>query len=294
MVARSSPSVRPARRVFRAIGNEPVCPGHFRLTLQASDFPSARPGQFVHLGPQDGTAEAGLGVPFLRRAFSIAGLRRTRDGCELDLIYRVVGAGTRWLAGLQRGDHVDLIGPLGNAFPMPAADTTAWLVAGGVGLPPVLWFAQELAGSGHCTVLFVGARHRGQIPLSVRQTGSTVRADRLPDTDLVLATDDGSAGFRGTVVEALAERAGGTEADLGRITVFTCGPEAMLRAVAELCAVRSMTCHVCLERSMACGIGTCQSCVVRVRDPADPDGWRYVPCCTDGPVFDASEVIWHR
>ena len=292
MVTRPSPGVRSARSVFRALSNEPVCPGHFCLTLRAPDFPWARPGQFVHLGPHNQTAAPGPGAPFLRRAFSIAGLRRTGEGCELDLIYRVVGAGTRWLAGLQRGDHVDLIGPLGNAFPTPGADTTAWLVAGGVGLPPVWWFAQELAGSGRSAVLFVGARHQDQIPLSVHQTGSTVRADKLPDTDLVLATDDGSAGFHGTVAQALAERVGGTEADLGRITVFTCGPEAMLRAVAELCAARSMTCHVCLERSMACGIGTCQSCVVRVRDPADPDGWRYVPCCTDGPVFDASEVIW--
>jgi dihydroorotate dehydrogenase electron transfer subunit len=260
------------------------------LTLQASDFPLGRPGQFVLLGPHNGTA--GADVPFLRRAFSIAGLRRTREGCELDLFYRVVGAGTGWLAGLQRGDHVDLIGPLGNAFPMPAADRTAWLVAGGVGLPPVWWLAQELAELGRSTVLFVGARRQGQIPLSVHQAGDSFRADRLPDTDLVLATDDGSAGFHGTVVEALAERAGISKVDLGSITVFTCGPEAMLRAVAELCAARSMTCHVCLERSMACGIGTCQSCVVRVRDPADSDGWRYVPCCTEGPVFDASEVIW--
>ncbi|MHC4067124.1 MAG: dihydroorotate dehydrogenase electron transfer subunit [Planctomycetota bacterium] len=288
---------------LRVVRNAPLCREHLRLTLAVAGFPTAHPGQFVHVGPHVGVGQsngqptkADDGVepprPFLRRAMSIGGLRRIAGQCEIDLIYRVVGAGTRWMSSLGVGDLVDGIGPLGNAFPRLPRASTAYLVAGGVGLPPLLWLAQELHEAEQAAVLFLGVRSGDLIPLDVaHQDGQSV-AREVPHTQLVLASDDGSIGFAGTVVEALEAYAANSSPRPHDATVYTCGPEVMMRAVARYCAGQSMRCYVCTERAMACGIGTCQSCVVPISDAGSPDEWRYALCCTDGPVFDASVVLW--
>lgn len=291
--------------ILTVVRNELLCTEHLSLVLMASDFPCARPGQFLYVGPLGSGSPAGdrrpasvssgedaAPVPFLRRAFSIAGMRRTRGGNEIDLVYRVAGVGTRWLAALDPGDRVDVIGPLGNAFRWPDRGETAWLVAGGVGLPPLAWFARELTAGGQPAVLFLGARTGDLVPLVVRTRQGVIRAEGLPQTELVLATEDGSLGYHGDIVAALADHADRHGADIGRVVVYTCGPEGMMSAVARFSAAWSLPCYACLERSMACGIGTCQSCVVPVVDPTDADGWRYALCCSEGPVFDAAEVRW--
>lgn len=287
----------------RVLDNKPVCQEHLRLSLCVSGFPPAGPGQFIHLRPHDRPAgpdgqakDGGVGVdpprPFLRRAFSIGGLRRTAGGCEIELIYRVVGAGTRWMSGLRSGDAVHGIGPLGHAFALPPETSTACLVAGGVGLPPLLWFARQLRAAGRQAVLFLGARSGDLLALNVARQEGRLIAGELPDTPVVLATDDGSVGFCGTVVEAFQAYIADEKPDEGGVTVYACGPEVMMGAAARYCAARSWPCYVCLERAMACGIGTCQSCVVPVKDASDPEGWRYALCCSEGPVFEAVEVLW--
>lgn len=292
----------PARFIGDAVveANRPLCRDHFLLTLRTDHFPAAQPGQFVQVLCRP-SLEHCTGA-YLRRPFSIAALRRTEASAELDILHRVVGPGTAYLAGLRSGDRVNVIGPLGHGFEPPVHMRTAYLVGGGVGLPPLLWLARELTAAGTSAVLFAGARTADLMPLT-RADGRPLRAAGLeavsglreigePAPPVILATDDGSLGFAGTAVaaaRAFRERHGTPAAGL---VMFACGPEPMLRAAAHLADEWGVPCQVCLERVMACGFGTCQSCVVRVRR-RDPPGWRYALCCRDGPVFAHSEVIWN-
>lgn len=287
-----------AYQTMTIVANRPICREHYRLTLLAASFGPAAPGQFVHIGVDrrddaDGRrATTTAGIPLLRRAFSIADLRREGSACEIDVIYRVVGAGTRWMAALSQGDTVSVIGPLGNVLVAPQQPSACWLIAGGVGLPPMLWFARQLAQGNHRPVFLLGARSRDFVPLSILERDTGLVADELANVPLIVATDDGSLGFAGNVVDAMREHLRRVEAGDRPSAVYTCGPEVMMHGVAKVCAERSIPCQVCMERDMACGIGTCQSCVVPVCDADTPDGWRYALCCAEGPVFDAADVCW--
>jgi len=300
------------------VANRPLCREHLRLTLCVPTFGAARPGQFVHLSPHTGGptgyrahdweaatqppgVECGTPRPMLRRAFSIAAMRRRAEACEIDVIYRVVGAGTNWMATLGRGDRASVLGPLGNTFPIIADKPLAWLVAGGVGLPPMLWLAEALSAAGKDVVAFYGAQTRSLVALELTDTPPSPDARRAADssiefaasdTRVVLATDDGSLGFRGHIGQALAAYHAANPTPPVDVVVYTCGPDRMMHFVADHCAAHSIRCYACLEQAMACGTGACQSCVVPVRDASDPAGWRYALCCTDGPVFDAALVEW--
>lgn len=366
------------------VSNVVLCREHFRLTLRVPGFPEARPGQFVHLCPAEretgeygvwdlqedevawrGRTEAWrerLGEPMLRRAFSIAGLRRaerrspqiveepgslrrgdrlgnpipgTRSpepdarilnpepSCELDVIYRVVGAGTRWMSTLTAGDRVSVLGPLGNAFPIRTDKRHAWMIAGGVGLPPMLWLAEALQRAERSAVAFCGARsadllaltftsravareggeerpHRsatgtasGIVPSSDARTATLCTTEfNALNTPVVIATDDGSLGFHGHIGAAMAAYHDANPVSPEDLVIYTCGPEMMMRFVAEFALARGIECLVCMERSMACGMGTCQSCVLPVAEPSDAAGWRYSLCCTEGPVYEASQLLW--
>ena len=238
----------------------------------------------------------------MRRAFSIGGLRARGNTCEADIIYHIHGAGTQWMASLCVGDRVSALGPLGHGFEINPAKPVAWLVAGGVGLPPVLWLAERLQEAGKSAVAFFGARARHLMPLKIGDpdnlprdgSSAALAAEEFArfGTPVVLSTDDGSLGFHGTVCGALAAYRRTWDGDETGVVVYCCGPEAMLAAVARQCTADGIECYVCMEREMACGMGACQSCVVRVRDHADADGWRYALCCSEGPVFDARDVLW--
>jgi dihydroorotate dehydrogenase electron transfer subunit len=287
-----------------------ICREHFRITLDCANRINARPGQFVHLAParsssnpSDTTGTSWSPVPLLRRAFSIAGLvTAAPDRCRVDVIYRVVGTATRWMASLRVGDSVSVMGPLGNWFPISMQKRRAWMVAGGVGLPPMLWLAEALREADRQGVAVVGARSRdllaltldGRLPVSTDGTSASPAAREFAahDVPVVLSTDDGTLGFAGRIGGALRAyfAAAGVSAD--DLVVYTCGPEPMMADAARFCTERGIECHVCMERAMACGTGTCQSCVVTVRDASATDGWRYDLCCTQGPVFDAGRVMW--
>jgi dihydroorotate dehydrogenase electron transfer subunit len=313
----------PSRRgtfLAEVLANERICDEHYRLILDVQGFPPTRPGQFVQLlcrppraveGPlpidwPEGTwpelrgPELADRETMLRRPFSIAARREHGLRVELDIIYRRVGTGTRWLAEQARpGDRLSLLGPLGNTFAIRPDVPSAALVGGGVGIPPMLYLAESLASAGKRTAAFNGARSASLLPLRLLPTGQ-VRPDGLPsrcvaefaafDVEAGIATDDGSLGYGGFVSEPLTGWLDESAAGAGDVVVYACGPEAMMRAVAELCLPRGIECQLSLERHMACGMGTCQSCVCKVRDER-PEGWRFALCCTDGPVFDARDVF---
>ena len=301
------------------VNNPSVCRDHHRMTIRVPHFENAQPGQFVHLCPPATTSETyradddpwstahdawwnNLHSPLLRRAFSVAELSRRADGVDIDVMYRVVGTATRWLASLQPSDAISVMGPLGKPFPMATNKPIAWLVAGGVGLPPLMWLAKSLKEYKKQTVAFCGAQSRDLLALTLEGRVlpaadaqiATMSAREFAEVDapVVISTDDGSLGFQGHVGAALSAYAAANPAPNDALVVYTCGPERMMRFVAEFCAEREIECFVCVERNMACGTGMCQSCIVPVRDTSNAAGWRYQLCCTEGPVFDARTVIW--
>ena len=296
------------------VANRLVCREHFRLILRVPAFEPTSPGQFVHLCPSMEApatcAETKPGAtgwptvscqPMLRRAFSVADLQDVGGESEVDVVYRVVGIGTRWMASLSPGDHASVLGPLGNAFPVSADKPNAWLVAGGVGVPPMLFLAAALRDTEHRTIAFCGSRSADLLALTIDgdapSRGATEATQCTAEftergADAVIATDDGTLGFHGHIGAAMVAYHQANPLPPDELVVYTCGPTRMMQFVADYCNERGIECHVCMEQAMACGTGLCQSCVVPVRDEDDADGWRYRLCCTDGPVFEASDIIW--
>ncbi|HSW45429.1 MAG TPA: dihydroorotate dehydrogenase electron transfer subunit [Phycisphaerae bacterium] len=286
----------------RVISNAPICREHFRLTIEVDDFPLARPGQFLHILCRDPEDIHWLGGAFIRRPFSLGGLRRNGGRAEIDIIHRVIGPGTRWLSHLQPGDTVNVLGPQGKPFTIDSGRPIAYLVGGGVGLPPILWLAEAVRDTGLRGIAFCGARTADLLPLTLRP-GVTIEPGEPAaafedfsrfDTPAVVCTDDGSLGTRGLIPDAFESYLQRHRDQADQATVYTCGPEPMMRAVAAVCEKYNLPCQVCMERMMACGMGTCQSCVVPIRDAVDPQGWRYRLCCTDGPVFDSRQILWEE
>ena len=298
--------------------------------LRVEQFPASEPGQFIQVACRDlsdnyadlpevewkpgalprlEAVELASPLAMLRRPFSLAGRRDIGTGgaVELDLIHRVVGVGTDWLSRLRIGDPVFVIGPLGNQFQLPPSGGVALLVGGGVGIPPMMYLAEKLKGQK--AVAFAGAVNRNLLALTVNDNAPAPTAydiDPLYNIEefarhgipAIISTDDGSYGFRGFVTQALEAYLDKFFKGDTRPVIYTCGPEPMMRRVAEIAQTRNVKCQIAVERAMACGMGTCQSCCIKVKkpDPAQPpmpgQNWAYRLACTDGPVFDASQLLW--
>ena len=261
----------------RVVENRALARGNFVLRLTLPDggesLAAALPGQFVMLRGEWGRD------PLLPRAFSI--LRLRDGGCEI--LVKAIGRGTRLLQLAGEGAPLSLLGPLGKPFVPAATGAGDWLVAGGVGLAPLLWFAERHSSPGGHQLIY-GARSAEDLVLldEIRATGATV----------ALTTEDGSApagwqSERGRVTDALARLLPRDAASGGRI--LTCGPNAMMRAVVELARAHHRPCLVSVEGEMACGIGACLGCALPTVAP--PDGRPFVYACVDGPVFDAARVV---
>ena len=243
------------------------------LTLAAPQIAAtARPGQFVHL-----LAGEDRSFP-LRRPFSIHRVERPGGpGGSVEVVFDVVGAGTRALAGLRPHDVVDALGPLGRAFDPPETPAGCLLVGGGYGTAPLFFLATELRAR-RCRVDFViGAATAGRLL-------DAMEAERLGHS-LTVTTDDGSAGRRGLVTDPLPELLAGTGAE----RVYACGPMPMLAAVSRVAAAAGVACQVAVEEQMACGTGICFSCVLPV-GPGTPT--RMARSCLEGPVFDGAAIAW--
>lgn len=252
------------------IENRALSENIYLATLDAPQVAEkGRPGQFVMIRTGPGVE---MGGPLLKRPFSIH--RFGPDG-RITLLYRLVGAGTRLMAGLKPGDRTEVLGPLGRGFTFSEDLKQAYLVGGGIGLAPLPALAEAMAQTTR-TILFYGAR---------------TAAELVPDHHLehfpgekVLCTDDGSACRPGFVTEALAEALVANPAP-----IFACGPGPMLAATAALAARAGVPAQVSLEAHMACGVGACLGCVVPVKSDREP---QYTRVCLEGPVFKAEDVIW--
>ncbi len=296
-----------------------LCGGHHAADLLLPAFPPSRPGQFVQLlcgpasdvrpvahdWPPDGfpsLADPDLcgPSPFLRRPFSIADRWTADDGSTgLRVIWRNVGVGTRWLEGLRAGQKLNVLGPLGRGFDIPQAQVSLVLVGGGVGIPPLLYLARQLHDLGWTDVTTIfGIRTRAACFLHLlgepARDGTPTVCVELPGPagyPSVVTSDDGSLGYPGRASDGLLAWWGRRAEPRGPAMVMACGPEPMLQEVARLTRKLGLDCQLCIERTMGCGLGTCLSCVVRVRDPRPARGWRWALTCQEGPVFPRDDLL---
>ena len=255
----------PVQRVVEVVGRRPVG-AYVELAFDAPEVAGrAVPGQFVAfaVGGRDSAM-------LLRRSIAIAG---TAEG-RLTVVVAPHGPGSTWLAGLRVGETVDVVGPLGRPFPLPAAGTPALLVGGGYGAAALVGLAATLRDAGSPVAVVSGAATAGRLC-----SGDELTALADP---FVVMTDDGSAGRQGWVTEAVTELVGGVG------VVYACGPMGMLRAVADAATAAGVPSYVAVEESMACGIGVCMTCVLPV---VGADGrTRLSRSCTEGPVFGGDRV----
>jgi len=314
--------------------NRRLCREHYLLDVHLPEFPPTAPGQFIQIACRDLeigdspspesewsqekplilTGEELSGpLALIRRPFSLAGRIDKSDGVHLQLIHRVVGVGTDWLGDLKVDDTVGIIGPLGNRFTLPNPGQPAILVGGGVGIPPMIYLAQAL--SGFSALAICGVTTADLLPLTrlaPPDIEPTLCIQEFANHGIpsLIATDDGSLGMKGYVTQALERyldklptpppgtlgegRGEGLLPSGINPIIYTCGPEIMMKRVAAIAMERGLECQVAVERAMACGMGTCQSCVIRVKTSGRTDGrtWVYRLACTDGPIFRGGDLLW--
>ncbi len=235
----------------------------------------------------------------LPRPMSVASARRSRGRLLVGFLYAPVGTGTRALAALEPGAHVEVTGPLGRGYPLEEPGTPI-LVAGGRGVAPLLMAAEALSRARRRCEFVFGARTKA---LLVGVAGARLRLSRM-GSRLHVATDDGSRGTQGTVIDVLERLAPGLEPPL---VLHACGPHGMLAAVAEWAMARGARAHLAMESVMACGTGVCRGCPLprshAARDRVLAQGAsanalqgnpEWAMCCTDGPVFESRELDWER
>jgi dihydroorotate dehydrogenase electron transfer subunit len=254
----------------------------WRIRLEHTALARAvRPGQFLMLRQPNGSD------PLLGRPFALYDTVLDEQGhaSGVDIVYLVVGKLTALLANVRPGERVEVWGPLGNGFPPLGPCRHIALVAGGIGQTPFLAYIRALLGTrGYGGQPATRQADRVSVYYGVRTAdlAAGVEDFRAAGAEVDLASDDGSLGFKGYVTQLLERR---PRAD----HLVGCGPEPMLRALADLARRWQTPCHVSLETPMACGLGVCFSCVTRVRTAT---GWDYRRVCVDGPIFDAAGLVW--
>jgi dihydroorotate dehydrogenase electron transfer subunit len=249
---------------------------YFQFTVVAPGVATGfKPGHFVAVAVGGENTAMGL-----RRAFALCGATPSDTFAgTVQFVVAEHGPGTRWLVRRRPGDRLDLVGPLGNPFPIPSGPAPAVLVGGGYGAAPLLPLAQALLENGSPVEFVLGAATASRLY-------GEMTAKRLVGS-VTVTTDDGSAGHRGWVTDVLPAAVDRVDAEI----IYACGPMPMLQAVGAIAQQRAIRAQVAVEESMACGIGVCMTCVLPVRG-ADGRS-RFVRSCVEGPVFDAVNVRWN-
>ncbi len=247
-------------RLCRILTKRQLTTDVFDITVDAGELAQqARPGQFAQFFVPGKT---------LRRPISICGIDRAAQ--TLRFVFQIRGEGTAQLAALEEGECADILVPLGSGF-TPDYSKPAVFVGGGIGVPPLLEAAKPF---GENASVVLGFRNKDSVILIEDFERNGNRA--------LIATDDGSFGYHGLVTELLG--------DLPFETVYACGPTPMLKAVSRLAEERGVPCFVSLEERMACGVGACLGCAVRLRKESGEEYYGHV--CKDGPVFDSRRIVW--
>jgi len=246
--------------------------GSYReLRMAAPSIAAAvKPGQFVHL------RVPGLNELVLRRPFSVF----KSDGSAISLLYKPVGKGTQAMTAIVAGEEVSLIGPLGNGFPLDHGERIPVLIAGGYGVAPLCLLASRLEGKG---IVFIGAETASDALCidDFSALGWKVR----------IGTEDGSLGDKGLVTDVLDAWLQDRPEEAAP-EFFACGPEGMLKEVAERAIDGGWKGWISLDKHMGCGVGVCLTCVQKIRNADGSEAWARV--CRDGPVFEARDIVWDQ
>jgi dihydroorotate dehydrogenase electron transfer subunit len=268
------------------ISNAQVAPGHFKMVLESPEIAQeAQPGQFVHVRVHEGLE------PLLRRPFSIhrvehQSTRAPGTRHQIEILYKIRGKATEILSTRKAGEELDIIGPLGNGFPLPEhqstrAPGTSILVAGGIGVAPLVFLAEKLTHRSPLTahrkpIVLIGAKTKDLILCAneFKELGCEVK----------VATEDGSLGFKGLVTDLLRDLLSATRYPLPAI-LYAAGPIFMLQEIKKIANMFKILSFGSLEENIACGLGGCFGCAVKT-------GQGYQRVCREGPVFNLEEVVW--
>ena len=248
------------------ISQEMLADGIFSMWLRTEAAQSAVPGQFISMYTNDGTK-------LLPRPISICEI--DKENGALRVVYRVTGenTGTKQFSEAKAGDVIPVIGPLGNGFPLDKAEgKKAFLMGGGIGVPPILELSKQLA---NC---------EKQILMGYRDANIFLKEQFEANGAVYVSTEDGSVGTKGNVMDAIREN--GLTADV----IYACGPTPMLRAIKNYAEENGIECYISLEERMACGIGACLACVCKSKEKDHHTNVNNKRICKDGPVFLSTEV----
>ena len=247
------------------ISQEMLADGIFSMWLRTEAAQTAVPGQFISMYTNDGTK-------LLPRPISICEIDKAERA--LRVVYRVTGenTGTKQFSEAKAGDTIPVIGPLGNGFPLDKAEgKKAFLMGGGIGVPPILELAKQL----NC---------EKQIVMGYRDSNTFLKEQFEENGAVYVSTEDGSVGTKGNVMDAIREN--GLSADI----IYACGPTPMLRAIKNYAEENGIECYISLEERMACGIGACLACVCKTKEKDHHSNVHNKRICKDGPVFLSTEV----
>lgn len=251
------------KQTAAVLSQRQTAPGIYDMWIETDIARDALPGQFLCIYPKDRST-------LLPRPISICEI--SGDKKALRIVYRVAGAGTGEFSRYRAGDGIAVMGPLGNGFPWKeAAGKRAFLMGGGIGVPPILELAKQMDGE-------------KQIIVGYRDAQIFLREDLERYGSVFIATEDGSVGTRGNVMDAIREN--GLTADV----IYACGPMPMLRAIKTYAVKQGIKAYISLEEHMACGVGACLGCVVKTAEVDHHSHVNNARICTDGPVFDADDV----
>ena len=247
------------------VSQEQLSNGIFSMWIQTEAAATAKPGQFISMYTTDGTK-------LLPRPISICEINK--EAGQLRVVYRVTGenTGTKQFSQMKAGDVIPVIGPLGNGFPLEKAEgKKAFLMGGGIGVPPILELAKQLS----C---------EKQIVVGYRDADTFLKEQFEANGTVYISTEDGSVGTKGNVMNAIAEN------NLTADIIYACGPTPMLRAIKNYAEANGIECYISLEEKMACGIGACLACVCKSKEKDHHTHVHNKRICKEGPVFLSTEV----
>ncbi len=256
------------KQTVKVVSQERLADGVYSMWIETREIASqAKAGQFISVYSKDG-------AKLLPRPISLCEIDKELG--RLRIVYRVVGGGTEEFSSYQAGDDITILGPLGNGFPLQPGKTSM-VIGGGIGVPPMVQTARELSQM---------AGEKGQVlaVMGYRDSGMFLKEELSQVSELYIATEDGSFGTKGNVMNAIEEQ--GLEADV----IYACGPTPMLRAIKAYALEHQIECYLSLEEKMACGVGACLACVCQSKDVDHHSHVHNKRICKDGPVFRAEEV----
>jgi len=278
----------------KILKNQEVSPGYYKMILLSPGVANkGKAGQFIMLRIKEGFD------PLLPRAFAIHRIISEREGQSddhsIEILYQVVGRGTKLMSLMKPEEELYITGPLGNGFTISPSTKKALIIAGGIGIAPMYFLAEELKKENMKTHLIIGGKGEKDI-LCIEEFLSL-------GVEIEISTEDGSLGKRGMATGLFRDLIEKEDKNFFKdISIFACGPDAMLQNIADLALKNSLNCQVSMEAKMACGIGSCLGCVVKTKSEGSErhsqknsnqtQMFSYDRVCKEGPIFDVNDLIW--